>query len=166
MRDDGTNGDAIGGDKIFTLRLTVTEQNPGEMRLQVSAAFLKTLKRVLSDIVVIPVLLPPMPPILNPIGNQTVALGSTLTLNLTASDPNNDPLAFSATPLPLPDNASLNAMTGSFTFSPAANQVGDILLTFTVSDGVFSDSETVTIYRSGSAARRRHRADRTHPGYQ
>ncbi|MCH8198169.1 MAG: VCBS repeat-containing protein, partial [Proteobacteria bacterium] len=89
------------------------------------------------------------PPVLDPVGNQTVALGSTLNLTLTASDPNNDPLAFSATPLPLPDGASLNGVTGAFTFQPDATQVGVIDLTFTVSDGFLTDSEAISITVTG-----------------
>jgi len=55
MRDDGTNGDAVAGDKIFTLRLMVTELALGEMRLQVSAAFKGLLKRVLSGVTAVPI---------------------------------------------------------------------------------------------------------------
>ena len=89
------------------------------------------------------------PPILDPVGDQTVALGSTLNLTLTASDLNNDPLAFSATPLPLPDGAALNGVTGAFTFTPDLTQVGVIDLTFTVSDGLLMDSESITITVTG-----------------
>lgn len=55
MRDDGANGDAVAGDKIFTLRLTRTESAPGELRLQVSAAFQRLLRRVLSSVTVVPI---------------------------------------------------------------------------------------------------------------
>ena len=86
------------------------------------------------------------PPVLNAIGNQTVDLGRTLTFKLTATDPNpKDSLAFTISPLPLPANASLNAMTGVFTFRPRADQVGEIKLTFKVSDGKLQDSEAVAI---------------------
>ena len=43
-----------------------------------------------------------LPPFLAQIGDQTVPLGATLVLQLAASDPNGDALAFMATPLPLP----------------------------------------------------------------
>jgi YD repeat-containing protein len=87
----------------------------------------------------------PFPPVLAPIGNRSVAVGQTLSLTLTASDPNGDVLAFGATPLPLPDNASLDAATGVFRFSPIANQVGSFTLTFSVTDGLFVDTEVVQI---------------------
>lgn len=89
-------------------------------------------------------------PVLDPIGNQTVALGSTLSLTLTASDPDGDDLAFTASPLPLPAGASLNSGTGAFEFSPDETQVGDLQITFIVSDGVLDDSEAITITVQGA----------------
>jgi RHS repeat-associated protein len=87
----------------------------------------------------------PQPPTLDPIENQTVDLGSTLTLQLTASDPNDDPLTFSAFPLPLPINMKLDAVGGLWTFTPDAAQVGTLDLTFIVSDGALIDSQTFSI---------------------
>jgi flagellar hook assembly protein FlgD len=54
MRDDGMAGDAVAGDGVFTLQITVTEP-AGDVRLRVSAAFRGMLRRVLSDVVVIAV---------------------------------------------------------------------------------------------------------------
>lgn len=48
-------------------------------------------------------------PVLAPIGNHTVPLGSTLTFTTTATDPDNDPITFAVTPLPLPDQATFNS---------------------------------------------------------
>jgi len=87
----------------------------------------------------------PQPPVLDPIGDQTVDLGSTLTLKLMARDPNGDPLTFAAAPLPLPANMALHALTGLFTFIPDKDQIGIIDLTFIVSDGAFTDSQTITL---------------------
>lgn len=84
-------------------------------------------------------------PVLNPIGNQSVNLGTTLTLDLSATDANGDPLTYSAAPLPLPNGASLNGATGVFSFRPDASQVGDVALIFTVSDGLATDSESVLV---------------------
>ncbi|MDA2919342.1 PKD domain-containing protein [Desulfobacterota bacterium AH_259_B03_O07] len=89
-------------------------------------------------------------PILDPIGNQSVAIGSTLTNNLTATDADNDILSFSASPLPLPEGSSLNSTNGTFVFTPITGQEGDIVLTFTVSDGELSASETITITVTGA----------------
>ncbi|MGR9099877.1 MAG: PKD domain-containing protein, partial [Gammaproteobacteria bacterium] len=84
-------------------------------------------------------------PVLNPIGNQTVALGTALTLPLSATDPDGDALQFSALNLPLPEGASLDGTTGVFTFKPEYHQIGTLELTFTVSDGRLSDRETIAI---------------------
>jgi RHS repeat-associated protein len=83
-------------------------------------------------------------PLLAPIGNQTVAPGATLTLNITAADANGDRLTYSAQPLPLPDGASLDGETGAFRFKPTADQAGSFDITFSVSDGVLTDTETAT----------------------
>ncbi|MEM7223637.1 MAG: PKD domain-containing protein [Pseudomonadota bacterium] len=92
---------------------------------------------------------PNQPPALDPVGNQSVALGTSLSLLLSASDPNGDDLTFSATPLPLPDGASLGGQNGLFTFTPNEDQVGTIDIDFLVSDGLLTDSESVTITVTG-----------------
>jgi RHS repeat-associated protein len=91
------------------------------------------------------VVVTPQPPTLDPIEDQTVGLGSTLTLQLTASDPNDDSLAFAASPLPLPANMELDAVGGLWTFTPDEAQVGTLDLTFIVSDGALIDSQTFSI---------------------
>ncbi|MCZ6804625.1 MAG: putative Ig domain-containing protein [Proteobacteria bacterium] len=85
------------------------------------------------------------PPGLAPIGNQNAPLGSTLTIQLSATDPDGDPLLFTAEPIPLIENMTLDASSGLFTFRPALNQVGDHVITFIASDGRFTDPETITI---------------------
>ncbi|MHC1743305.1 MAG: S8 family serine peptidase [Syntrophobacteraceae bacterium] len=78
MRDDGANGDAVAGDKIFTLRLSVTESGPGELRSQVSAPFQRILRRVLSGVAVVPVqvagplAVPPSTPIRDAVGDVLI----------------------------------------------------------------------------------------------
>ena len=88
---------------------------------------------------------------LGAIGDQTISLGSALNLQLTATDPDGDLVTFLAAPLPLPSNASLSAATGLFTFSPAADQVGVVILTFFAGDGELFDSETIVITVEGAA---------------
>ena len=87
----------------------------------------------------------PQPPVLDPIGDQTVDLGSILTLTLMARDPNGDPLTFAAALFPLPANMALHALTGLFSFIPDEDQIGILNVTFIVSDGVFTDSQAITI---------------------
>ncbi len=99
-------------------------------------------------------------PVLDPINPDApdpveVALGTTLLLDLRATDAN--PLTFSATPLPLPSGAALvpvgSQVPGEhrarFTFTPGLAQVGTIPLTFRVTDGALSDEETVQIQVNG-----------------
>ncbi|WP_143084543.1 choice-of-anchor X domain-containing protein [Massilia yuzhufengensis] len=45
LRDDGTQGDAQAGDRIYTLRTTLQQADPGTMMFQVSAGFKGELKR-------------------------------------------------------------------------------------------------------------------------
>ena len=78
------------------------------------------------------------------IGNRELALGSVITFTTTAFDPDNDPIVFSADPLPLPINATLDAKTGRFSFRPEKAEA--YVITFIVTDSKGnSDSETVTI---------------------
>jgi len=89
-------------------------------------------------------------PTLDPVGNQTVLLGHTLTFTLTGSDPNGDALSFSATPLPLPEYMTINGTTGVVTWTPAADQVGQVVLTMMISDGLLTDTEPITLTVQGA----------------
>ncbi len=84
-------------------------------------------------------------PVLDPIGSHVVAAGSTLALVLGSSDPNGDTPRYTASPLPLPGGASLDAVSGLFMFSPGLDEVGDHEITLQVDDGELSDSETITV---------------------
>ncbi len=83
------------------------------------------------------------PPILNPIGSKTVNEGQALTFTLTSSDANGDGVMYSAAPLP--SGASLDAVTGKFSWTPGFNQAGTYNATFAVRDGVLKDQEKITI---------------------
>lgn len=89
------------------------------------------------------------PPVLSPspIGNRTVTAGQTLTIAVTASDPDGGTLTF--TNANLPAGATLTpTANGAATFSwtPATNQAGTYSnVTITVSDGSLTDSEVFTI---------------------
>jgi hypothetical protein len=86
------------------------------------------------------------PPVLDSIGPRIVGEGVMLTINVTASDPDGQPLSLSAVNMPL--NATftdnLNG-TGLFEFTPDFMQAGTYGVTFIVSDGVLDDSELVLI---------------------
>jgi len=85
-------------------------------------------------------------PVLNPIGNRSVLEGDTLTVIITASDPDLEIPSLLAEDLPV--NAvfidSANGK-GSFTFSPDYTQSGGYDITFIATDGDLADSETVTV---------------------
>ncbi|MDI6821164.1 MAG: Ig-like domain-containing protein [Patescibacteria group bacterium] len=88
-------------------------------------------------------------PVLDEIGNKQINAGNTLTFKVTASDPDNDPITFSASGLS--GNATLNESTGDFSWTPQT--VGSFSLTISVIDrpsvgGIgasLTDSETVYI---------------------
>jgi len=80
-------------------------------------------------------------PILNHIGNKTVSVGNSLSFKLSASDSDNDKLNFFVTNLPY--GAKFNNKTRTFSWKP--KRVGKYYVTFRVSDGRLSDSETIMI---------------------
>ncbi|OGV46938.1 MAG: hypothetical protein A2X46_19230 [Lentisphaerae bacterium GWF2_57_35] len=81
-------------------------------------------------------------PVLNPIGNQSVAEGSALTFSATGSDPDGQALIYSATSLP---SGAMLATNGTFTWTPTSSQVGTHTVTIACSDGTATDSETIVI---------------------
>ncbi len=84
------------------------------------------------------------PPVLAPIGNKSVDYGQTLTFTVTATDPDNDSLTYTAAILP--QGANFNSGSGVFTWTPSPTQAGFHDITFTVDDlKGGTDSETITI---------------------
>ena len=80
-------------------------------------------------------------PVLKRIGDRGVSLGSTLTIELVASDPDGDTLTYSVSGNPA--GSSLSGTT--FSWTPTSNQ-GDTEVTFTVEDGRGgTDTETLTL---------------------
>lgn len=82
-------------------------------------------------------------PTLDAIGSQTVNEGVELALLITASDPEDGSLVLSATGLP--EGATFDATQGRFSWTPSFSQAGNFTVTFNVTDGSLSDSETVAI---------------------
>ena len=83
-----------------------------------------------------------LPPVLGLINNKTAAVGQLIQLVISASDPNSDPLAFSASNLPA--GASFDALSHIFSWAPATSGTYSNI-TFQVSDGVLTTSQTLTI---------------------
>ena len=71
------------------------------------------------------------PPVLEEIGDKSTEEGQLLSFTLSATDPDSDPLTYSVTDNP----AGSSLVSGVFSWTPAANQVGIYAITFTVSDG-------------------------------
>ena len=89
--------------------------------------------------------LPNAPPVVEPISQQSVRLGDTLTLNLTAIDPEAEELTFEMPPSSSLSNSTLDRASGLFTFTPESNQVGSTTVTVLVSDGHSTIEKTLTI---------------------
>ena len=86
------------------------------------------------------------PPVLEPIGNRTVNEGQLLEFTVSAIDPNNDPLTYSANLTSLSPEASFNPATRTFSWTPTSGQAGTCSdVRFEVSDGELTDSEDITI---------------------
>ncbi len=87
------------------------------------------------------------PPVLNSIGNRQVDEDQTLTITLNATDPDNGTLTYSAANLP--EGATFNSQTRTFSWTPGYTASGSYDVTFTVcddcSDGPQCDSEQVNI---------------------
>jgi hypothetical protein len=83
----------------------------------------------------------PHPPVLNPIGPQSVVVGDTLRVVLSAADADGDSLTFAVADAPW--GAVL--VDSAFCWAPRPGQGGAHNLTFTVAEGRDRDSETVTI---------------------
>lgn len=82
------------------------------------------------------------PPVLTEIGDQTVQVGEELSIIVEAEDENEDDVLTYAIN-PVLGGSSFSEQT--FTWTPVEEQLGEHEVTFTVSDGELSDSETITI---------------------
>lgn len=82
-------------------------------------------------------------PVFTPIGDRTVAVGEPVTFTVSAADADSDGLTYSAGGLP--SGAAFNAATQTFTWTPTNAQSGLYWITFAVTDGQVSISETICI---------------------
>jgi len=86
------------------------------------------------------------PPVLNPIGNKTVSQGEVLTIPLSATDPDGDPLIFSSVIAGI--TAGYSIYQNVFTWDTTGVNPGNYAATFTVREDKptpLEDSETITI---------------------
>lgn len=83
-------------------------------------------------------------PILTDIGNKNIDEFSTLSFSVEATDIDGQTLQFTTSDLPA--NASFDGENKTFTFTPDESQGGSTYqIKFTVSDGTFTDEETITV---------------------
>jgi formylglycine-generating enzyme required for sulfatase activity len=86
---------------------------------------------------------PNRPPLFASVDNQAIAAGVELVIELSAEDPDGDPMAFSMSDAP--EGASLEGTR--FTWIPTADQVGSFPVTFVAEDGMGgSAAEMVSLY--------------------
>ena len=83
------------------------------------------------------------PPVLASIGNKLVIVGQSLSFTISATDPEGDPLTYSASGLPT--GATFDTATRTFSWTPGYGQTGSYNVSFAVSDGALADSETIII---------------------
>jgi len=91
-----------------------------------------------------------LPPVLARIGNKKVAEGEPLEFRVKAFDPDGDELFYSVEGLPGDDATFRN---GVFWWVPDYNDSGKYKATFSVTDGEFTDTETVNIKVKSSAVK-------------
>lgn len=86
------------------------------------------------------------PPVLDFIGDRHISIGQTLTIQMNATDPEEDPLAYSTNAASvIRSQFFFDNQTGLFRWQPQRSDIGNYLVTFTVSDGLEITSETIRI---------------------
>jgi Flp pilus assembly pilin Flp len=73
-------------------------------------------------------------PVIGGLPDQSVDEGASLTVNITATDPDDDPVTISLLPDPLPDFMTFNAATGQLAVNPPIGKVGVYELTVEARD--------------------------------
>ena len=106
----------------------------------------QTINKVQSSLSTVVQVLPNHPPVFDKsLSDQKIRFGNTLNINLSATDLDSDSLTYKILTKPLPPNSQWNPSTRLFTFTPTADQVGTIPLTFHVSDGVSVHKKTIRV---------------------
>ncbi|MBU0466767.1 MAG: hypothetical protein KJ718_02580 [Nanoarchaeota archaeon] len=85
------------------------------------------------------------PPVLDPVGDKTVYAMHLLTIDLNASDADDDDLLYGITSHILPSKFNFDPLTGIFEWKPEREDIGLHEVTFNVTDGIDYDEETINI---------------------
>ncbi len=83
-------------------------------------------------------------PELDTVGDQETDENELLSIQLSATDPEDDTLTYGIVES-LPGSYSFDTTTGLFGWTPTYSDAGEYEVTFSVSDGEFEDNETITI---------------------
>ena len=84
------------------------------------------------------------PPVLDPIGDKAGSEGSLIKFTMLATDPDGDTPVYSVSSA-LPEGASFDAGTHTFTWTPDFGRAGSYPVTFSVTDGKGTALETINI---------------------
>ncbi len=84
-------------------------------------------------------------PVFEPISNKVVKINETLIFTVTATDPNGDPITYSAWNLP----AGATFVDQTFSWTPGNGQAGTYNVTFVASDGKTQTTQTIIITVNG-----------------
>lgn len=127
-----TEADLAGSPYTVTLRVTDSGQGTPAEALSDEETITLTVRRTNS------------PPVLLPVGDQTITELQDYTLSLRAFDADGDVLTFAAANLP--PRAQFDPVAGRLTWTPGLLQAGVYRhVTFSVTDGAGTSSETVTL---------------------
>jgi hypothetical protein len=89
-------------------------------------------------------------PVLASIGARSVDEAQTLSFTVSATDAEDDTLTYSYTATPSITGTTFNTATGAFSWTPQDGDAGTYSIEFSVTDGEFTDTETVIITVSQS----------------
>ena len=87
--------------------------------------------------------------LLKPIGSQVAKINEELAFQLEPNDTNDTGVTCTATGLP--PGATLDSQTGQFRWTPAPDMIGVYSVTFFMTDGIHTNSETVLLYVDGAS---------------
>lgn len=83
------------------------------------------------------------PPVIDEIGDRNLTEGASVSFTITVFEPDGETFTLDASGVP--DGAVWDNQTGAFSWTPAYDQSGSHVVTFTADDGTLTDTETVTI---------------------
>ncbi|MDD5396632.1 MAG: hypothetical protein PHW24_01075 [Candidatus Moranbacteria bacterium] len=87
----------------------------------------------------------PIMPVFAPISDQSVTVGQTLTFTVTAQNPDGTPLVYVAYGADLLGGATFDANSGTYSWTPSAQDIGNHTINIYASDGYYAISMPVNI---------------------